>query len=109
LFEKFLDEELIKIVDEVIGSFVGWELILLFNTNPSLRITEDELARQINREKEDLSQIINDFLAKGLIKEEGNFYTYKPSDKIKANVNVFINALNDRNKRLAIISQLLNK
>lgn len=109
MFKKFLDKELIRIVDEVVGSFIGWELILLFNANPSLKITKNELSLRINREEKDLNQVINNFLQKGLILKESDFYLYQPSDDLKEYIDTFIDALNDRNKRLAIISQLLNK
>ncbi len=107
-----VEESIKDFVKEFIDSFTSWDILVFYNNNPQMAIDVNELASNIGRNNEDVEQSIINLVNKNILqKKEGQegIYKYLPEDSIKEKIDEFIEALSHREKRMAILSIILEK
>jgi predicted transcriptional regulator len=67
-----VDPEASKVWARLLSSDIKLELLQLFHSNPKLTYSLEEIAKQIDRTKDELEPELNDLLAVGVIKKIGN-------------------------------------
>lgn len=109
--DKELDEEVRELVDECIDSFLSWDLIVFFQSNPEVKDTISDLSKRLGYREGDLDFEIRRLTEKGLLvyDRRNHTYNYNPSDSKKRQIDKFILSLNSRDQRLSVLGRLLQK
>jgi hypothetical protein len=101
-----------KLLDEVIVSFMEWDLIVYFYHNQHVCATSIDIAKQIGRNSADVLRSLNLMNSKGIleIKKKGRFECYQlvPDNKWMAAIKEFMGCLEDRLCRLEVFSLLIS-
>lgn len=99
-------------IAEYIDSFVKWDLVTYFSFNPDASGTAEDLAAKLGRKTEDIASALEALAQKRLLSETSNgqdkIYKFAPSDELRGKVNMFCEALEDRDRRLQILAKLLH-
>lgn len=107
-----IEESIKKFVTDYIDSFTSWDVLVFFNNNPQLRMDVNELAANIGRSTEDVQKSVEILSKKNILfKNEvpDNEYFYQPQNALREKIDQFIDALSHREKRMAILSIILEK
>ncbi|MBI4743426.1 MAG: hypothetical protein HY776_01135 [Actinobacteria bacterium] len=109
--DKELDEEVRELVDECIDSFLSWDLIVFFQSNPEVKDTISDLSKRLGYREGDLDFEIRRLTEKGLLvyDRRNHTYNYNPSASKKRQIDKFILSLNSRDQRLSVLGRLLQK
>jgi len=107
-----LDEDMKNFIDAYIPSFIAWDLIVFFEANPEIRSTAANLSTYLGRLEADVEKEIRALVERGILKEERGeriLYSYCPPTPLREKIREFVSMLEIREKRLLILSLLLQK
>lgn len=98
-------------ISEYIDSFVKWDLVTFFSFNPDVSGTAEDLAARLGRKPEDIAIALEALAQKRLLSEtysgSDKVYRFAPTEELRDKVNMFCEALEDRDRRLQILAKLL--
>lgn len=107
------DDNLKEFVRYYVNSLVAWAVIVFYHQNPGVRDRVSDLSRHLGRREDDVEKAVEFLAAKGLLSktEHDNeaVYIYEPDQELRARVNRFVAALDTRDLRLWILSEVLEK
>lgn len=113
LINMTIDDNLKTFVRSYVNSLVAWAVIVFYHQNPGVRDRVSDLARHLGRREDDIERAVEHLAARGLLRKEdsdGEFvYAYEPNDELDEQVTKFVNALDERELRLWILSEVLEK
>ncbi len=106
-----LDPELIEFLNTYVDSFLKWELLRFFHENPHTFDTAEGIARHIGRAPQEVQNALLELKERGLLKEipVGGMLTYSlsPDPRLKAQLEKFVQATDDREFRRKAIYHLV--
>ena len=105
----YLDADLKKFIDKYVTSFLAWDLLIFFHTHPWTANGADELALKLGRRAEDIDQAAAELAEKSVLVCEGALFSYSPAEETQVLIERFVHALDDREKRLLILTEVLQK
>ena len=105
----YLDVDLRNFINQYVTSFLAWDLIVFFHKNPSADGAADELAGRLGRRPEDIEQAAQELVGKAVLTCDDAVFTYAPSDGTRLLVDRFVQAINTREKRLLILTEVLKR
>jgi len=110
---KDIDKSFKTFVQAYVNSLVVWAVIVFYHQNPGVRDRVSDLARHLGRREEDINEAVEHLVDKGFLKIEDadgeEIYIYEPSAKLSKQVERFVNALDTREFRLWVLSEVLGK
>ncbi len=110
---KTMDDNLKSFIRAYVSSLVVWAVIVFYHQNPGVRDRISDLSRHLGRCEDDIKGAVEHLVLKGLLKREetgsDTVYIYEPSPDLLKQVNAFVNALDIRDLRLWILSEVLDK
>lgn len=108
-----VDGEIKRFVDEYVDSLVSWAIIVFYHENPGARDRVEDLALHLGRRLEDVRWAAEALSEKGLLKKIGDgkevVYVYEPEEELRTKVERFVQSLDNRQVRLAVLSGVLDK
>jgi len=107
-----VEQELSLFIENYVDSFVKWDLIAFFGLNPETESTAIDIASRLGRKEEDVKQALEELVQKGLLEKRENedvVYSYAPNEELARQARLFVECLEDRNKRLKILGKLLRR
>ncbi|HEY3374341.1 MAG TPA: hypothetical protein VGK02_04680 [Candidatus Aquicultor sp.] len=108
-----IDDSLKAFVRSYVNSLVAWAVIVFYHQNPGVRDRIEDLARHLGRREEDVERAVEFLTASALLEKnsdgEETVFSYRPEPALKNQVNLFVNALDIRDLRLWILSEVLGK
>jgi hypothetical protein len=106
--EGVLGPSVTQFVESHVRSLLAWDILVFFHRNPETALTAVALADRLGRRAEEVEPEI-DLLCKGrvLACEEG-IVRYKPTPDLREQVSMFVEACQDRGRRLALIALVLH-
>jgi len=106
-------KEVQEILDSVIDSLVKWDLVIYFQSNPTGRITIDEMASSIGRSAGEVEQALSGLSESKVIQYEYDgeaiYYRFNPGKRWGKHIDKFIEGLAERNTRWLILNYLIEK
>lgn len=106
---SYLDTELKNFISEYITSFLAWDILVHFQKNPGMAMNAEELASRLGRRVEDTERAAKTLAAKSVLSYKGQIFKYTSAEEMMALVDKFVQALDNREKRLLILSQVLRQ
>ncbi|HAW59964.1 MAG TPA: hypothetical protein DCW86_00640 [Actinobacteria bacterium] len=112
-----LDKDVQKFVGDYIDCFICWDLFVFFSQNPGARDTARSLAEHLGRSEEDVEKALKFLVNKGVVVKEitqigdsqAETYSYHPAPEVSDCVEKFVECLTKREKRLAVLTEVLKK
>ncbi|HEB12701.1 MAG TPA: hypothetical protein ENI11_03380 [Actinobacteria bacterium] len=104
-----LDGGLKNFINQHVTSFLVWDLLVFFHKNPAAVDDVFELSKKIGRGMDDIELAASELVNKSILRREKKVYEYAASDEMKALVATFVGALDDRETRLWILSEVLQR
>lgn len=96
-----------------IDSFLTWDLLVFFHTNPGTINGPAELAASLGRKEDEIKDPLDFLESKQVLKRKSfrgkNVYFYSPPEEIKEKVEKFVKGLDSKNFRFHAISIVLKK
>lgn len=107
--EGVLGPSVMEFVDHHVRSLLTWDILVFFHRNPEAVLDPAGLASRLGRRLEELEPEIDSLCAGGILQCAGGLVRYKPSPELRETVGGFVEACQDRGRRLALIALVLHK
>jgi hypothetical protein len=110
--EKINNTKIKSFMESYVNSLISWAIIVFYQQNPGVRDRVTDLARHLGRNEADVARAVEHLRATGFLRVdvgEETVYYYEPDDTLSEQVNVFVNAMDARDTRLWLLSEILDK
>jgi hypothetical protein len=106
--EGVLGPSVTQFVESHVRSLLAWDILVFFHRNPDTALDAPALADRLGRRAEEVEPEI-DSLCRGqvLVCEDG-VVQYQPTPELREQVGLFVEACQDRGRRLALIALVLH-
>lgn len=107
--EGVLGPAVIQFVERHVGTLLAWDILVFFHRNPDAVLDTEGLASRLGRRVEEIQPEI-DVLCQGRILQcAGGLIRYRPTHELRDQVGDFVEACQDRGRRLALIALVLHR
>ena len=105
----YLDADLKNFINRYVTSFLAWDLIVFFHKHPGVGESAGDLAMRLGRLAEDIQPAAEELAEKAVLTYEDTIFRYGPAEETRALVEQFNQALENREKRLLILTEVLQR
>ncbi len=106
-----MDARLLDFLKNQVNSFVKWDLVRFFHENPNTADTADNIARYAGRDpaaiERELAQLADSGVLEGESVGELTVYSLATDDEMRALIDQFVVACNDRQFRVKAIYHII--
>lgn len=107
--EGVLGPSVIRFVERHVGSLLAWDILVFFHRNPDAVLDTAGLASRLGRKVDEVDPEV-DVLCEGrILQSAGGLVRYKPTPELRKDVGDFVDACQDRSRRLALIALVLHR
>ena len=96
-------------VDRYVRSLLTWDVLVFFHRNPDAVLDVNGLAARLGRHTEELQMELDELCRDKILQCAGGLIRYRPEGDMRDAVETFVNACQDRSRRLALIALVLHK
>lgn len=107
--EGVLGPSVIDFVDQHVSSLLAWDILVFFHRNADAVLDVEALAARLGRRAEEVEPEIEAMCAGRILTCPGGLVKYEPDESVKAGVVEFVEACQDRDRRLALIALVLHR
>jgi len=98
-----------QFVERHVRSLLAWDILVFFNRNPEAVLDAHGLASRLGRRIEEVEPEVDFLCDSRVLKCAGGLIRYSPEDDVAAQVEEFVDACQDRGRRLALIALVLHR
>jgi hypothetical protein len=98
-----------QFVEDHVRSLLAWDIVVFFERNPGAVLDLPGLASRLGRRIEEVEPEIDFLCENGILACNGGLVRYEPSDALREQVDEFVEACQDRGRRLALIALVLHR
>jgi hypothetical protein len=106
--EGVLGPTVTRFVERHVRSLLAWDILVFFHRNPTAVLDASGLASRLGRRVEEVEPEVDDLCDGGILNSTGGLIRYDPTPEIRDQVQQFVEACQDRGRRLALIAQVLH-
>ena len=106
--EGVLGPTVTRFVEHHVRSLLAWDIIVFFYRNPTAVLDASGLASRLGRRVEEVEPEVDDLCDGGVLNCTGGLIRYDPTPERRDEVRQFVEACQDRGRRLALIAQVLS-
>jgi len=107
--EGVLGPSVMQFVDHHVRSLLTWDILVFFHRNPDAVLDVEGLASRLGRRVDELEPEIDSLCAGRILQNAGGLVRYKPSAEMRDAIGKFVEACQERGRRLALIALVLHK
>jgi len=107
--EGVLGPSVMQFVEDHVRSLLTWDILVYFHKNPEQAVDHDDLAHRLGRRPDELDPEIRALCECGILHCEGGVVRYEPDTPTRDTIGDFVDACQDRGRRLALIALVLHK
>ncbi len=107
--EGVLGPSVIGFVDQHVRSLLTWDILVFFHRNPEAVLDIEGLASRLGRRKDELEPEVEGLCEGKILQNAGGLIRYKPSPDTRETIGKFVDACQERGRRLALIALVLHK
>lgn len=107
--EDVLGLAVTRFVDRHVRSLLTWDLLVFFHRNPDAVLDVDGLAARLGRHVEELQGEVDQLCRDQVLQCAGGLVRYRPDPETREAITSFVNACQERGRRLALIALVLHK
>jgi hypothetical protein len=98
-----------RFVEGHVRSLLTWDILVFFDRNPDAVLDETDLATRLGRQQEEIGPEIDALCEAGILQCAGGLIRYEPTPALRTQVVEFVEACQDRGRRLALIALVLQR
>lgn len=107
--EGVLGPTVIRFVEHYVSSLLAWDILVFFHRNPDAVLDASGLANRLGRRVEEVEVEVQALSDAKILQCAGGLIRYKPSPELEREVGQFVEACQDRGRRLALIALVLHR
>jgi hypothetical protein len=107
--EGVLGASVMKFVDQHVRSLLTWDVLVFFHRNPDAVLDIEGLASRLGRRIDELQPEVEELCRDGILTRAGGLIRYRPSPEMRETIGNFVDACQERGRRLALIALVLHK
>ena len=107
--EGVLGPSVMQFVERHVRSLLTWDILVFFHRNPDAVLDTAGLASRLGRKVEEIEPEVEALCAGRILQCAGGLIRYKPSPEMRETIGQFVDACQDRGRRLALIALVLHK
>lgn len=107
--EGALGPSVIRFVETHVNSLLTWDILVYFYRNPDVRIDAVTLADRLGRRTEEVVPEVAALCDAEVLALEDSVISYRPAPALQPQLTGFIEACQDRGRRLALIALVLQR
>jgi hypothetical protein len=107
--EAVLGPSVIRLVDNHVGSLLAWDILVFFHRNPDAALDHPSLASRLGRPVDEVRAEVQALCASGILTSADGRVRYEPTPEVAEQVDRFVEACQDRSRRLALIALVLHR
>lgn len=108
-FEGVLGPGVIAFVQNHVRTLLAWDILVFFNRNPDAVLDLEGLATRLGRRVEEIRPDVDTLTEGRILQCAGGLIRYRPTPSVRASVDEFVVACQDRARRLALIALVLHR
>lgn len=107
--EGVLGPGVIQFVESHVRSLLAWDILVFFHRNPDAVLDTEGLATRLGRQVEEIEPEIDALCTGSILQSAGGLVRYKPTTELRTQAAEFVDACQDRGRRLALIALVLHR
>jgi hypothetical protein len=107
--EGVLGPSIMKFVEQHVRSLLTWDILVFFHRNPDAVLDLEGLASRLGRRVDELKPEVDALCQDKILQCAGGLIRYRPSAETRETVARFVEACQERGRRLALIALVLHK
>ncbi|MBI5232100.1 MAG: hypothetical protein HY876_08050 [Coriobacteriales bacterium] len=107
--EGVLGPRVIDFVEHHVQSLLAWDILVFFYRNPDAVLDVPGLASRLGRRVDEIEPEIDELCDGQILQCAGGLVRYRPSPEMRDCVTDFVEACQDRGRRLALIALVLHR
>lgn len=107
--EGVLGPAIMKFVDGYVRSLLTWDVLVFFHRNPEAVLDIEGLASRLGRRVDELQPEIDELCKDRILQCAGGLIRYRPTAEMRETIGRFVDACQERGRRLALIALVLHK
>lgn len=107
--EGVLGPTVIQFVERHVGTLLAWDILVFFHRNPDAVLDAEGLASRLGRRVEEIDPEVEALCEGRILQRAGGLIRYRPSHELRTQVADFVEACQDRGRRLALIALVLHR
>lgn len=96
-------------VERHVGSLLAWDILVFFHRNQDAVLDADGLASRLGRRVDEINPELEALTDGRILQCAGGLIRYKPNQEMRDQVGEFVEACQDRGRRLALIALVLHR
>ena len=106
-FEGLLGPSVVQFVERHITSLLAWDVVVFFARNPDKVLDATDLASRLGRKLQEVEPETELLCRAGVLYCTDGLFRYEPTDGLREQIGGFVDACQDRGRRLALIALVL--
>lgn len=107
--EGVLGPAIMDFVDSYVRSLLTWDVLVFFHRNPEAVLDLEGLASRLGRRVGELQPEIDELCEDRILQCAGGLIRYRPTPEMRETICKFVDACQERGRRLALIALVLHK
>jgi hypothetical protein len=107
--EGVLGPSVTQFVERHVRSLLAWDIIVFFHRNPEAVLDPQGLAARLGRREEELEPELELLTSARILQVAGGLIRYRPASDMHSAITAFVDACQDRGRRLALIALVLHR
>lgn len=107
--EGVLGTSIIRFVERHVRSLLTWDILVFFHRNPDAVLDVAGLASRLGRRVEEVEPEVDALCSDRILQCAGGLIRYRPNAETRDTISAFVDACQDRGRRLALIALVLHK
>lgn len=91
------------------SSLLAWDILVFFHRNPDAVLDVEGLASRLGRRVEEIEPEVEALSDGRILQCAGGLIRYRPPADVRVQVSEFVEACQDRGRRLALIALVLHR
>ena len=106
--EGTLGPTVTQFVERHVRTLLAWDIVVFFHRNPDAVLDAPGLATRLGRRTDEVEPEIEGLCDGRILQRAGGLIRYKPSKDLDSQIGEFVEACQDRSRRLALIALVLH-
>lgn len=106
--EGVLGPSVTQFVESHVRSLLAWDILVFFHRNPDTALDAVALADRLGRRAEEVAPEIDSLCRGDILDCREGLVRYQPTAELREQVTQFVEACQDRGRRLALIALVLH-
>jgi hypothetical protein len=107
--EGVLGPAVIGFVENHVRSLLAWDILVFFHRNSDAVLDAEGLASRLGRRPEEIEAEVESLSRGRILQSKGGLIRYEPTPELRAQASEFVEACQDRGRRLALIALVLHR